>query len=318
MGIELFCSRNNQKNMVDFEEFYKKIIKRYGEVDAEALEAVLSPIAIPIKDLDKTIFKLAGQTHWRASFRIDITDFCSQLMQRGMTGKFVPREYVEDNGIWREICKGRIVDVDFKNNIASGEIYVGSNKSHLEAAVDELNENDYLEIDQYGASAKVLSSLAEYYLSKHAETRGYIVRRMPEDTARHLGTYYNYDFEFEKSGVIKKIEAKSLWGTNTDYARLIHSTTTKPKGSEKTWTLEQRRTYYPTSSCKFSTQDIFAVNLFLRTGKITDFAFAKSISIANDPHGLQYAEEYPDHVNQNPICKVDNRTWFSTIDEVWD
>lgn len=82
--------------------------------------------------------------------------------------------------------------------------------------------------------------------------------------------------------------------------------------------MEQRRTYYPTSSCKFSTQDIFAVNLFLRTGKITDFAFAKSISIANDPHGLQYAEEYPDHVNQNPICKVDNRTWFSTIDEVWD
>ncbi|MBK8087002.1 MAG: hypothetical protein IPK31_02995 [Chitinophagaceae bacterium] len=304
--------------MENLEEFYEKIRKRYGEVDPEALIAVLSPIVIPIKDLDKTIFKAAGQTHWRATFRIDIADEWSQMMQRGMTGKFVSREYVEENGVWREICKGRIIDANFETNVAVGEIYVGKQKTHLIEAINELDENDYLEIDQFGASAKILSSLAEYYLAKHAEDRGYKVRRMPEDTARHLGTYYNYDFEFEKNSVTKKIEAKSIWGTNTDYARLIHSTTSKPSGPAANWTAEQKKTYYPTSSCKFSTQDIFAVNLFLRTGKITDFAFAKSISIADAPNGLPFVAEYPEHVNQNPICKVDNITWFSTIDEVWD
>lgn len=304
--------------MYNIEEFYEKIRKRYGDVEPEALEAVLAPIAIPIKDIDKTIVKLAGQSHWRATFRIDVNDSNIQLMQRGMTGKFVPQSYVENGGVWREICKGRIIEIDTANSIAIGEIYVGKQKVHLENALEELSSNDYLEVDQYGASAKVLSSLAEYYLAKHAEDRGYIVRRMPEDTARHLGTYYNYDFEFEKNGITKKIEAKSIWGTNTDYARLIHSTTTRPKGPEATWTEEQKKTYYPTSSCKFTTQDIFAVNLFLRTGNVKDFAFAKSVSIADDPNGLPFAAKFPEHVNQNPICKIDGKTWFGTIDEVWN
>lgn len=304
--------------MVNLEEFYEKIRKRYGDVEPEALIAVLSPVVIPLKDINKTIYKESGQKHWRATFRIDIEDEWRQMMQRGMTGKFVPREYVEENGVWREICKGRIIEVNFETKIAIGEIYVGNQKAHLIEAINELTENDYLEIDQFGASAKVLSSLAEYYLAKHAEDRGYNVRRMPEDTARHLGTYYNYDFEFEKNSVIKKIEAKSIWGTNTNYARLIHSTTFKPKGPESKWTVDQRKTYYPTSSCKFSTQDIFAVNLFLRTGKITDFAFAKSVSITDAPYGLPFVAEYPEHVNQNPICNIDNITWFSTLDEVWD
>ncbi len=304
--------------MDNIEEFYNRIKKRYGDIEPRALEAVLAPIAIPIKDFDKSVIKIEGQSHWRATFRIDINNSNIQFMQRGMTGKFVPQSYVENSGVWREICKGRIIEIDAINNVATGEIYVGRQKSHLISALEELSENDYLEVDQYGASAKVLSSLAEYYLAKHAEDRGYVVKRMPEDTARHLGTYYNYDFEFEKDGIIKKIEAKSIWGTNTDYARLIHSTTTKPKGPESDWTEEQKKTYYPTSSCKFSTQDIFAVNLFLRTGNVKDFAFAKSISIADDPNGLPFASKYPEHVNQNPICKIDDKTWFATIDQVWD
>jgi len=304
--------------MDNIQEFYDRIKKRYGDIEPEALEAVLSPIVIPIHQIDKTIYKETGQSHWKAKFTIRIEDDWSHVMQRGMTGKFVPQKYVEQNGVWREICKGRIVTTDFDNNIAEGEIYVGSSKRQLGIAVDTLTTDDYLEIDQYGASAKVLSSLAEYYLAKHAETKGYIVRRMPEDTARHLGTYYNYDFEFEKNGITKKIEAKSIWGTNTDYARLIHSTTSKPKGPEHLWTPEQKKTYYPTSSCKFETQDIFAINLFLRTGNVKDFAFAKSVSIADSPNGLPFAAKYPKHVNQNPICTIDNKTWFSTIDEVWD
>lgn len=304
--------------MKDLEQFYKRIKRRYGDIEPEALEAVLAPIAIPIKDLDKNVFKIEGQSHWRASFRIDLNGSNIQFMQRGMTGKFVSKSYVEEGGIWKEICKGRIIEIDTANNVALGEIYVGRQKSHLLQALEVLNSSDYLEVDQYGASAKVLSSLAEYYLAKHAEDRGYSVKRMPEDTARHLGAYYNYDFEFIKNGIVKKVEAKSIWGTNTDYARLIHSTTTKPKGSENEWTEDQKKTYYPTSSCKFSTQDIFAVNLFLRTGNVKDFAFAKSISVAEDPNGLPFVANYPEHVNQNPKCEIDGKTWFSDIDEVWN
>lgn len=286
---------------MDYEDLYKRITKRYGGVSPESLERVLTPVLIPIKDINREVFKVEGQSHWRASFTLKITSENAELMQRGRTGKFVPKSFV-DGGPWREICKGRIIDVDFEKGIANGEIYVGRKKSALQEAVELLHEGDFLEIDQYGASAKIVSGLAEYHLAELANESGYVVRRMPEDTARHLGAYYNYDFEFEKDGITKKIEVKSLWGTNTDYARLIHSTGPG----------------YPTSSCKFETQDIFAVSLFLRTGNIRDFAFARSVSIKEKPYGLNYAEKYPEHVNQNPLCAIGNSSWFATIDEVWD
>ncbi len=150
-------------------------------------------------------------------------------MQRGRTGKFVPHAYVTGSGVWREICKGRIIDVDPNSQTATGEIYTGgTSRRELEEAIAQLAEEDFLEIDQYGASAKVLSGLAEYFLVEFALAAGYSVKRMPEDMARHLGSYANHDFIFSKDGVSKKIEAKSLWGTNTKYARLIHSTTSKP------------------------------------------------------------------------------------------
>lgn len=302
---------DNSKALLD------RIRKRYGNIEPEALEAILTPVLIPVIDIDKNIVKLQGQTHWRASFVINIEDAWAPLMQRGTTGKFVPASYT-DGGVWREICKGRIIDVDWVAKKAYGEVYVGKKKTDLSDAVKELNVGDFLEIDQFGASAKILSSLAEYYLAKLAKEQGFKLLRMPEDTAKHLGAYYNYDFEFEKNGITKKIEVKSLWGTNTNYARLIHSTTSKPKGPENTWTAEQKRNYYPTSSCKFATQDIFAVNLFLRTGNIREFAFARSVSIADKPYGLPYAEQYPEHVNQNPICEIGNGSWFATLDEVWN
>ena len=66
--------------------------------------------------------------------------------------------------IWREIAKGRIIEVDVNNGIASGEVYTGSSRQHLECVLEELEETDLLEVDQYGASAKVLSGLAEYQL----------------------------------------------------------------------------------------------------------------------------------------------------------
>ena len=188
----------------------------------------------------------------------------------------------------------------------------------LENALSELSPDDLLEVDQYGAAAKVLSGLAEYSLVERLTDDGYIVRRMPEDMARHLGNYLNFDFKVSKGDQDKNVEVKSLWGTDTRFARLIHSTTSRPEGNPDNWTEEQHRNYYPTSSCKFTTQDIFAVSLFLRTGNIRDFAFARSVPRDIQLHGLPRATEFEDHVNQNPPCTIGDGSWFETIDEVWD
>lgn len=294
------------------------LTKRYKGVTPEALANILNPILLPIKRLDKKVFKISGQSHYRASFEIEINKENETILQIGRTGKFIPSSFL-DGGDWKEIAKGRIIEIDYINNMAIGEVYIGnSSVNTLKEQLNILSNNDLLEIDQYGAAAKILSSLSEYYLSLHGKDRGFKVIRMPEDMAKHLGSYANFDFIFEKDGVKKTIEVKSLWGTDTRYARLIHSTTTAPKGPPDLWTESQKKNYYPTSSCKFTTQDIFAVNLFLRTGNVFDFAFAKSISKENDPiHGLSYAKKYPDHVHQNPLCEVDNIVWFSDINDIW-
>ncbi len=289
---------------VNYKELFEKIMKRYGETNPVAIEKVLCPILIPIHKIDKEIIKLPEQKHYRATFWIRLNKFNEVVVQRGRTGKFVPKSYVENGGVWHEIAKGRIISVDFKNSLAEGEIYTsaGSKKDALEEALEELSVGDYLEIDQYGAAAKVLSGLVEHSLVDIALTCGYTVRRMSEDLAKHLGDYYHYDFEFGRGGVIKKIEVKSLWGTDTRFARLIHS----------------KSNTYKTSSCKFETQDIFAVNLFLRTGNIRDFAFARSVSNKDKTYGLPPHSQYSEYVNQNPLCTVGDGVWFATIDEVWE
>jgi hypothetical protein len=221
---------------------------------------------------------------------------------------------------WREIAKGRITSVDYKSGIAKGEIYLGfgGGEAPLLLALNQLSEGDFLEIDQYGAAAKALSGLTEYYLVKHLRSRDFEVVRMPEDMASHLGHYANFDFLIRKDKREKRLEVKSLWGTDTRYARLIHSTTTKPKNDPKTWTPQQIANYYPTSSCKFTTQDFFAVSLFLRSGKIDDFAFARSIPKDKRAYGLPRSRKYPEHVGQNPLCSIGDGTWFGSIEEVWN
>lgn len=296
------------------------LIRRYNGATLESLMAVLCPLLIPIRTLDRNVFKVQGQSHYRASFTVALNDENRAVLQRGRTGKFIPGGFgVQAGVIWREIAKGRIIEVDAPNGVASGEVYTGSSRQHLEAALQELEETDLLEVDQYGASAKVLSGLAEYQLVELAQNAGCTVRRMPEDMAKHLGAYPNFDFELERGGETKRVEVKSVWGTNTEYARLIHSTTTRPRGEPEDWTDDQRRNYYPTSSCKFETQDIFAVSLFLRTGDIRGFAFARSVPRGREtPHGLPSTENYPEHVHQNPSCHIGDGTWFGTIDEVWN
>ena len=218
---------------IDYKALFERLTKRYGGATAEALESILCPVLIPIRTLDKTVFKLPKQSHHRASFTIAIDADCEDLIVPGRTGKFVPAAYRE-GGAWKEIAKGRILKVDAKKRIAMGEVYCGGKKAELETVLAELSEGDFLEIDQYGAAAKVLSGLVEYSLVQVLKDAGYTVRRMPEDMAKHIGEYAHFDFIAEKGGITKKIEAKSLWGTNTKFARLIRSRT---KGC-------------PTSSCK--------------------------------------------------------------------
>lgn len=289
---------------VDYAALFQRLTRRYGEVTPDALESILCPVLIPIGDLDKTISRIKGQGHFRGSFEVKITKDNQALLVPGRTGKFVPRDYVL-GGVWRELAKGRIISVDPAAGVAKGEIYLGSSgkRGELQKAIDLLSVEDFWEVDQYGASAKVLSGLVEYSLVRVLREQGYAVLRMPEDMAKHIGGYAYFDFEVSKAGLVKRVEAKSLWGTNTRFARLIHK--------------KDVRQGYSTSSCKFSAQDFFAVSLFLRDGNIRSFAFARSVPKDVKPHGLPRAAKHPEHVNQNPLCSVGDGTWFATLDEVW-
>jgi hypothetical protein len=300
------------------EEAMSLLTRRYM-ANPEALIAVLCPLLVPIRTLDKRVFVAPGESHARASFTAALTEENEGVLVRGRTGKFVPASYALGEPGWKEIAKGRIIDVDRSKGIAEGEIYLGFGGSEkaLEIALEGLKRSDFLEIDQYGTGAKALSGLTEYYLVQCLKRHGYNVFRMPEDMAAHLGSYMNFDFEVEKNGIKKRLEVKSLWGTNTQCARLIHSKTTKPKGHPSGWSPQQKANYYPTSSCKFSTQDFFAVSLFLRSGKIDDFAFARSVPLDEKPYGLPRAKKYPEHVTQNPSCAIGDGKWFANLDDVW-
>jgi hypothetical protein len=308
------------QNNISAEQAIRLLTRRY-QADPTALISVLCPLLIPIHSIDKTVYIAPGQSHARASFTVRVTEENYGVLVRGRTGKFVPAGYGSGEPGWREIAKGRIIDVDETTGIASGEVYLGfgGNEAELTEAILQLTEECFLEIDQFGIAAKALSGLSEYYLANALKAAGYRVFRMPEDMAAHLGAYMNFDFIVEKAGLRKRLEVKSLWGTNTRFARLIHSTTTKPKGSPEEWTPQQKLNYYPTSSCKFVTQDFFAVGLFLRTGNVAEFAFARSVPRdANHPYGLPVARKHSEHVGQNPLCSIGDGTWFATLDEVWN
>lgn len=254
------------------------LTRRYG-AEPKALISVLCPLLVPIRTLDRRIFIAPGQKHSRATFTVRITEENYGVLMRGRTGKFVPAAYGGGEPGWREIAKGRIIKVNYRNGVAEGEVYTGfgGDAAPLKEALAQLSQKDFLEIDQYGAAAKTLSGLTEYHLVDYLHSRGFRVVRMPEDMARHLGAYMNFDFTIERGRKRRRLEVKSLWGTNTQFARLIHSTTKKPSGHPSTWTAQQKANYYPTSSCKFATQDFFAVSMFLKTGNIKEFAFACSV-----------------------------------------
>lgn len=286
----------NHENMV------KNILKRYQGMSEDAFLKIFRPTLIPVSKVVKNVFLMPGQQHWRASFQIEIKEEYASLIVEGRMGTFVPGAHVEGEEEWKAIARGRIINVDKENKIAYGEILCGNTKEELEAALEQMGDSDYYEIDPYEMNDKITNALVEYNLEDMAKKAGYKVTRIPEGASNQAGQNYNYGFEFEKDGVVKRIQLKSIWTEDTRYARLIHTKTNR----------------YLTSNCKFETQDIFAISLYPRTGKTTDFAFAKSISITEDPvHGLPQAPGFVGYVVQNPICEVDHVVWFDSIDGVW-
>jgi hypothetical protein len=294
-------------------ELVEKLLRRFKGATFEMLEQVLLPLEAPIVKVDRTRRKFGSQ--YGGMFEIALgTEH--PTITRGRSGKVVPKAFVQGIGDWKELIKARIHDAH--PGLASGELHYAARE--LAARLAGVNVGDILEIDRYGITAKLESALTEAALVAHAIERGYKVTRLPEDIAKHLGGYYDCDFIFEKGGVRKRVESKSLWGTDTSKARLIHSI--------------GRR--YETSSCKFATQDIFAVNLWLRTGCITDIVFARSV-LKDDshPYGLPPATKktktassktgekarkviLPEYVHQNPDCQKGDGVWFASIDEVWN
>jgi hypothetical protein len=296
----------------ELNESLRRLTRRYGDVDSLKLEAVMAPALLPIVEIDSTLVK-ATKSLWTARFQVQVEEDAAPFIVAGRTGKFVPAAYHEGEAPWREIAKGRfITDLPEGGEIGEGEVYYGTggSRSALEEALAELKVGDYLEIDRFGASAKLTSALVEASLLQLAEEAGFTVRRMPEDVAKHISeTYPSYDFEIADSGVTAKVEVKSVWGTDTTKARLIR---TKTKTN-------------PTSSCRFDTQHLFAVSLFLRTGSLMDFAFALSVSRDHDPEwGLatatdEHGNPIPTHVHQNPpISSPPDRPWMPDLRQAFE
>lgn len=267
------------------------LLQRFGGATTELLDSVLAPHRLRITKID-VVTKGRSTT---ATFVADVPAHEGTIFEEGTTGKVVPRNHVESKAPWRELIKGRILKSE--SDRIEGELYFDSGRFKTALAVVAIG--DYLEVDPFGVTSKVESALCEAALYKKAKYLGFTVTRMPENVAKHIGTQNYYDFKLEKDGKVYRVELKSLWGTDTTKARLIH-TVTKASGTGKNSAREDRQTW-STSSCRFKDQDIFAVGLWLRTGQIVDFAFALSVSDDEQTQwGLPKVPDHPAHVTQNP------------------
>jgi len=280
----------------------ERLLWRFKGATFSMLEEVLLPLQVPLAEVGDEVKRFGS--NYGVTFKIGVGSEHPSIM-RGRSGKVIPKGSAAGEGNWRELLKARIHHA--APGYATGELHAGS-KRELVRRLPQVQVGDILEVDRFGITAKLESALTEAALLEHARDRGYVANRMPEDIAKHLGEYWHFDYLLEKNGEQRRVECKSLWGTDTRYARLIHS-----KGKN-----------YITSSCKFATQDIFAVNMWLRTGVITDIAFARSVRRDDaHPYGLPCATrrgggELPDYVHQNPLVEIGDGVWFPTIDDVWD
>lgn len=303
------------------------LLRRFGGATPEMLDRVLTPYRLRIVDIfpaviDEEPKKKKKKSKPRKSkkpkvakkqFRAEVPGDVWTAFEQGTTGKVVPRAYVEGEGSWREIVKARILR-SFPDHV-EGELYFSGPR--MEAALAEVSVGDYLEIDPFGVTSKVESALAEAAFFREAERLGFAVVRMPENVAMHIGTQSYYDFRLRKDGKEYWVELKSLWGTDTTKARLIHTVSRDGAGKNKS---RKDRQVWRTSSCRFEDQHIFAISMWLRTGRITDFAFA--VSVSEDQHstwGLPKVPKFPEHVTQNPpVPDPPSGVWIQNLLEVCD
>lgn len=283
------------------------LLQRFGGATPELVDRVLTPHRLCITEID-----LIGATRRStANFKASFTQGVLTTFEEGTTGKVVPRDHVEGTGPWKEVIKGRIRSSNHQG--VEGELYFDGGR--FGKSIQEVKVGDYLEVDPFGVTSKIESALTEAALFDKAEKLGFSVIRMPENVAKHVGTQNYYDFKLERGGQTYRIELKSLWGTDTTKARLIH-TVTKGEGGGKNSAREDRQIWH-TSSCRFQDQDIFAVAMWLRTGRIVDFAFALSVSQDAHPEwGLPKVPKHPSHVTQNPpISDPPSDPWTMDLEE---
>lgn len=265
------------------------LLSRYGGATPELLSRVLTPYRLRLVNIS------IADDRRSATFVAELPHDAWTTFEEGTTGKVVPRAHVEDAAGWREIVKARILKCD--REYARGELYFNQPR-RFAAALQVVRVGDYLEVDPFGVSSKIESALCEAAFFVSAEAMGFDVTRMPENVAMHVGTQEYFDFRLEREGKTYRIEQKSLWGTDTRKARLIHTVSSGGTGKNSA---RDDRQVWTTSSCRFGDQDIFAVSLWLRTGRVTDFAFA--VSVSDQEHtdwGLPLVPKHPLHVTQNP------------------
>lgn len=281
------------------------LLSRFGGATPAMLDRVLTPYRLRLTRID------VSKDRKSATFEANIPADVWTTLEEGTTGKVVPRAHVEGAAPWREIIKARVRSV--AGSVVRGELYFAP--ARLRAAIGLVSTGDYLEIDPFGVTSKIESALCEAALFQVASSAGFGVTRMPENVAMHVGTQNYYDFRLTRAGRVYRIELKSLWGTDTTKARLIH-TVSKDGGGGKNSKRGDKQVWN-TSSCRFQDQDIFAVSMWLRTGRVTDFAFALSMSDDDNPEwGLPSVPKHPHHVTQNPpIADPPSGPWTMDLNE---
>ncbi len=284
------------------------LLQRFGGATPEMLDRVLTPYRLRLVTIST---EKIGPRKSRTVFRAEVPKEVWTTFEEGTTGKVVPKDHVEGNAPWREVIKGRILR-SLPDHV-DGELYFDT--ARLKAALTEVKCGDYLEVDPFGVTSKIESALCEAAFFLQAQEHGFKVTRMPENVAKHIGTQNYFDFRLEKDSVVYRVELKSLWGTDTTKARLIHTVSRDGGGKNSA---RKDRQVWSTSSCRFKDQNIFAVAMWLRTGRITDFAYALSVSQDESKEwGLPKVPAHPNHVTQNPpIPSPPSGPWTSDLLEV--
>lgn len=280
---------------VSIRDVIAELVRRFRGATPEMIDRVLTPYRFPITKIGSEVKR--AKSHRYVEFEASIpTDVWSEL-ETGSSGKVVPKEYVEGTSDWKELLKARVHTC--RDGRICGELHLpGSGR--FGTAREIVKVGDYVEIDPFGVTSKVESALVEAAFFTICRDRGWIATRMPENVAMHFGTQNYYDFRLKKGSEIIRVELKSLWGTDTTQCRLIH-TKSREGGTGKNAARADRQ-IWRSSSCRFHDQDIFAVNLWLRTGSIMDFAYAVSVpSDIDQDWGLPATRNYPEHVVQNIV-----------------